>query len=69
MPALRALAVVGPNDDENSKADEEYLEIVTRQARIHRVKHDKRNLRHEERTLAREIKEMEIQLPTFLLVS
>lgn len=69
VPALRALAVVGPNDDENSKADEEYLEIVTRQARIHRVKHDKRNLIHEERTLAREIKEMEIQLPTFLLVS
>ncbi|KAK0121768.1 hypothetical protein ONS95_010054 [Cadophora gregata] len=64
VPALKALAVVGPNDDENSKEDEEYLEAVKLQARFHRVSHDIRNLHHERRTLAREIKKMEIRLPT-----
>ncbi|KAH7412783.1 hypothetical protein BKA64DRAFT_337492 [Cadophora sp. MPI-SDFR-AT-0126] len=64
VPALRALAVVGPDDDENSQEDEEYLEVVTRQARYHRVRHDIRNLLHEQRTLNREMKEMDIQFPT-----
>ncbi|PVH78114.1 hypothetical protein DL98DRAFT_590638 [Cadophora sp. DSE1049] len=69
VPALRALAVVGPDDDENSKEDEEYLEVATRQARYHRVKHDMRNLLHEQRTLARKIKEMDIQFPDDSLIT
>jgi hypothetical protein len=63
IPNLRALAIVGPYDDENSEEDVTYLEAVRKQCRLFSINCTLRNLSYQQRMLQREMRIDDVAFP------